>query len=448
MSETSRFRQRGQALVVSLVLLFAGALGLVLLFDGGQVVADKQRLTNAADAAALSAATWRARVLNFDAYANRAIVAQEVAIAQAVTLTSWSRYFENFIDTVGTVLSIVFPVSAPFFAYASDIAEAAREATETAAAIETWLRGAETVGYKNLLASAQEVMHVSAGTFGLGAVAAEIARANDRRFFAFALPDGGDFERFTRRYDTDEDRQRLRTVVVDSLDRFVTNRSLDHRTPLPSGCAGTTADPDTWFRWLRKRGGTVLAPDLERWEAADTLAMHDFRRRGFFFSRCREEEETPLGWGAAEAGPEELDGALIGNPGDVRRSPRAAELAEDELSDAQPMTYSGITRIRELDYAALETQFFPRSRVAVLARIEGGDVAGSGRIGANAGRLRLPNRFEGGRQWALGAAEVYFRRPPTDSPRIEYASLFNPYWQARLREPTFVEREAARAYAR
>ncbi len=78
----SRRRQRGQALVLALVLMFAGLLGLFFMFSTGQVSASRQRLTNAADAAAYSAALWRARVLNFHAYANRAIVAQEAAVAR------------------------------------------------------------------------------------------------------------------------------------------------------------------------------------------------------------------------------------------------------------------------------------------------------------------------------------------------------------------------------
>jgi hypothetical protein len=42
---------------------------------------------------------------------------------------------------------------------------------------------------------------------------------------------------------------------------------------------------------------------------------------------------------------------------------------------------------------------------------------------------------------ALAAAEVYFQRPvPRGDGRHEYASLFNPYWQARLVEVSSAER--------
>jgi hypothetical protein len=43
----------------------------------------------------------------------------------------------------------------------------------------------------------------------------------------------------------------------------------------------------------------------------------------------------------------------------------------------------------------------------------------------------------------LSSAEVHFRRPPSAPVRTEYASLFNPYWQARLVAPSMVERSLA-----
>jgi hypothetical protein len=41
---------------------------------------------------------------------------------------------------------------------------------------------------------------------------------------------------------------------------------------------------------------------------------------------------------------------------------------------------------------------------------------------------------------------VYFRRPvPRADGRVELPSLFNPYWQARLTEPTDTQRAIAEA---
>ena len=67
--------QAGQSLFVALGLLLAGGAVLFSMFSAGQVAAAKQRLTDTADASAYSAGLWRARVLNYHAYSNRAIIA-------------------------------------------------------------------------------------------------------------------------------------------------------------------------------------------------------------------------------------------------------------------------------------------------------------------------------------------------------------------------------------
>lgn len=458
-------RERGQALVLCLALLFAGVLGLYFLFSTAQVSSARHRLNNAADAAAWSAALWRARVMNYHAYANRAIVAHEVAIAQAVTLVAWARYFESFTANA-SVLATPFPPVASALAAGADLARVASELTEETAAEEIAARNA----YKALLAASQEVMHRAIDTFGLGAVANEVARANDRRFFAFALPDAGEFASMTRRW-TGDDRLRLKGVVDDSLDPFVKGpRGMDLRLLLlPSLCFGNpAAGPGAWFQSLRKRGGTAMAPDLERWEAADTMSLHDWRpRRGLFgiFRGCREVEALPLGWGAAQAsdgldaqptvvgdnGPEPGAGGLIGNPGGVRDNPMATSLAEAGIAGrGYPgfEAYAGITQVRDLDYAALANPRFPRSRVAVLARAEAEDVRTANVLDVGVGRLRLAENYAGRRLWSLSAAEVYFRRPPGAPDRIEYASLYSPYWQVRLVEPSAAQRAVAEGYVR
>src|SRR5690606_21311714 len=137
----------------------------------------------------------------------RAIVAQEVAVAQAVTLTSWSKYFETFMLNASRIASAFPPLGAVLSA-AAEVAEYARELTEFTAAAEIEWRAGSDFGYKTLLQRSQEVLNRSADPFGLGAVANEVARANDPAFFAFALGDDGAYSRFTRRYDSDEDRRR------------------------------------------------------------------------------------------------------------------------------------------------------------------------------------------------------------------------------------------------
>ena len=62
-------------------------------FSTGQVTTARMRLVNATDAAAYSAGLWRARAFNYYAYSNRAIIFNEVAIAQTATLVSYGLHY-------------------------------------------------------------------------------------------------------------------------------------------------------------------------------------------------------------------------------------------------------------------------------------------------------------------------------------------------------------------
>lgn len=436
-AERRTSRSSGQALPAALGLLLAGAATMVALFGAGQVTVAKQRLVDTADAAAWSAGLWRARVLNYHAYSNRAILANEVAIAQAVTLLSWARYFETLAENAATIAS-VFPPARAVLEGVEQAAEYARQAAELAAEIEIPARGAEAVGYKEILQLSQEILHLSAHGFGLSMVAAEVARANRRDAFAWVLPEATDpWRDFTRRADTVDERRRFADLVVASLDPFTSGPRSADVPDLPSlPCVDQVR--------LRKRGGTVLSDTLDRWEAADTVSLHLPSIRGL---RCRGREAVPLGWGAAEAGRELGDVVL--NPGDVGINPLAVALAGSDIASISG--YAGITRVRELDHDRLADTRFPTSRVAVLAREPASSVGTAATRGLAAGRVLVAERFAGDgtpRLWALSAAQVYFRRPAHAPARIEYASLFSPYWQVRLVEPLAAERAAAMAHVR
>jgi hypothetical protein len=99
--------QRGQALVLTIVVLLVLCLGLFMLFDTGQVVAKKTQLVNAADAAAYSVAVEQARALNTVAYLNRAEVANQVAIAQIVSWQSYGNYTDSMAGRLSKALEII-----------------------------------------------------------------------------------------------------------------------------------------------------------------------------------------------------------------------------------------------------------------------------------------------------------------------------------------------------
>jgi hypothetical protein len=86
----------------------------------------------------------------------------------------------------------------------------------------------------------------------------------------------------------------------------------------------------------------------------------------------------------------------------------------------------------------------------VVVRQKGADIRSASNRRLGGGRLVPADSFAGSGTpylWAMSAAEVYFRRPAHAPTRIEYPSLFSPYWQVRLVEPTTLQRAAAHAYA-
>jgi len=87
--------QRGQAMPLGIALILFSVLGALVVYNTGQSVSQKARLVNAADAAAYSGLQWQARALNFTGYTNRAMVANQVSLAQAVSLSSWATYGMN-----------------------------------------------------------------------------------------------------------------------------------------------------------------------------------------------------------------------------------------------------------------------------------------------------------------------------------------------------------------
>ncbi len=106
--DSSLNKQRGQAAVF--VILFSAILLVAAfsLYKTGKITTNKMQLQNAADAAAYSMSVVEARDLNFAAYMNRAIVANEVGIAQFVGLASWAYHFQSFASYLGFYNSTVF----------------------------------------------------------------------------------------------------------------------------------------------------------------------------------------------------------------------------------------------------------------------------------------------------------------------------------------------------
>jgi hypothetical protein len=424
MRPARRDAARGQALVLLLPLLAALVAALLFVFDAGQAVSEKRRLVDAADAAALSAATWQARALNFEAYMNRAVIANEAAIAQSVSLRSWSAYMNRLLPGAALLTRWV-----PLLNGATLVLQRLWAGFD--AVLQPGLTTFE--GMLSLvdhdLGAAQRYVHGVAFLAVPEAVRDTLA-ANDPRYRVSA---GGEvllaqwaveWARFTSLYGG-AFRWRQADLLRRSGDGFIEAR-------------GSTLAPPLVGEVLRfeKRGGSDLL-DFETWRAVDTLSMHT--RSGLLFGRMR--EQLPLAWGGAETG---RFSALPGvHGGSARLNPRATRLATAALR-RQP-AYLGLPSLRDVSVAQRERLAPPR--IVVRAALSAAAVAGSGRVLAGAAATDLRGRRfatgapAAGEAYAVAAAEVRFVRlvPRADGAR-ELGSLYNPYWRARLAAPSAAER--------
>ena len=99
------------------ILVFTALAGLVLvmmvvtIFNTGMVIGEKIKVQNTADAAAYSQAVWEARVLNFLAYTNRAIISHMVTIAFCTAVFSQRELWIRVDNAVMLLQLAPFPVS-------------------------------------------------------------------------------------------------------------------------------------------------------------------------------------------------------------------------------------------------------------------------------------------------------------------------------------------------
>ncbi|WP_295951885.1 pilus assembly protein TadG-related protein [uncultured Xanthomonas sp.] len=462
-----RSRMQGQAMPMVLVFLMVLCVGLLVTFNTGQVVSKKVELTNAADAAAYSIAVEQARARNFAAYLNRGRVANEVAIAQIVSLNSWltmahstSVHFEEFVEAAEIVLFWIPPLSR--------VLDGIRRAMKQ---INTALKGVRSGfltfadGQMVFLDQTLDQFYAKAANFAVAdfaseanvfAMASKVVKDNvpdadltlvGKGVLAKNVISAGDqLQSYTpgKRKglnSTNVGGERYRNVVMASRDTF------------------TRARNGTALGVFNNNGGTDMV-EYDRWSAVDT-----FQFKLFFF-------EFPLGWGGTQAVGNRMPRFFAGmNNGRGWKSPYDNHTYE---------AYNGITRtdiagtLIEGDPAVKES--FNRSKAflnnykvglspeyrdvkAAYSQQPDGANAGpiytvevgtdvdkartSSALKIGSGRMQLKDQARGNQLRAMASAQVYFNRPHEladfrrsvwgkGDGKFEKGSLFSPYWQARL----------------
>lgn len=416
-------------LLLMVAVLAALLLASLTLYNTGQLALQRMRLANAADAAVLSAAVAEARALNFVASMNRAVIANEAALAQSVSLRAWSTHMDRLLGNVGLVTR--------WLPYVGTVTEALRRFWSGFDRIlQPGLAGAEAAHALAIpaLAGAAEVMDTGRGV----ASAALLRHTLGENLPAARLSRGGELllarsvasaPAFTQRFSSKR-RARQRAVINGSLDPFTRQRNQRLAPPL----AGALVR-------FEKRGGTELL-GFEQWRAVDTFSLHA-RSLGLLGSW---RERTPLGWGAASQGaPTRLRGRF-GNS--ARVNPRATRLAVGALRPRG--SYRGVAALRDLPPDRAPEQW--QRRWAVRVTLSGSalrlsDAALGARqfSGPDGTRVSAMPRLVGDGLYVTSAAQVQFvRREERGDGQRERPSLYSPYWRARLVRPDLAEQTAAR----
>lgn len=300
---SARSRVGGQALVLFVVMIGVLSLGLILLFNTGQAVNKKVRLTHAADAAAYSVAVQQARVMNYAAYANRARVANEVAIAQMVSLWSWLNMIHahaalgrNLFFALSKIpyIGIVFVPLDIAYSIAEPIIGNGVRGQPTRLVLDGAVKVLDELN--NILALSTDAVVAVGGTVGSVEVANSVVQRNDPTArlaaqghallimqLARTVPGGEYIERHNlpagggRSAGMD----RFRNVVMASRDRFTADREDEMGIP---------------FIDLETSGGTDMV-DYKRWVGMDTMDLSVGIDLGFVDFTL----DIPLGWGGAQA---------------------------------------------------------------------------------------------------------------------------------------------------
>lgn len=425
-------------MIIGLALLGTVTMSAYMLARSAVLTTDKNRSMALADASAKSVATWYAQILNYDAYSNRAIAANEIMMAQATTMASWTQYVQNLSKNIGTVASVI-PAVAPWASWIQETATLSHQMARSGAQLEVPVRSA----YARALQSSQQVMHASATPFAAQAMVNEVIWTADARFFGQIIPsaDMSAFSKFSKTFAGNE-RQAFATLLRQSQDGFSTSRGSDSRLYVmpTTGCIPTRMDQV--FARLVKRGGTWLGNSLNELASADTLSVHTWRRRGRWDPRCGGiGESVALGWGAADAslrGQGRINGGPTGlgdNPGAMRNARSSA---------VRLPGYLGLSGHRELIATSAQARKAAAIRIPVLVRLPLSKVQA-----VTAGKSAMAQDAEdgiGNGVWSLSVAETYFMRPRDTLPNTasrEFANLFSPFWAARLVAPDPADRSVA-----
>jgi hypothetical protein len=504
-------RARGHATMLTVILFAVSALAVTGMYNVGQQTTSKVRLQTVSDSAAYSVGTVVARDLNFKAYTNRAMVANQIAVAQMIGLASWSRMLrhagQNF-RVITSALSII-PVIGQALAVIGNVIERGSNIIDQA--ITQMARVVVPIQEVliDTLSEAQRVFHFATLAMARETMTTVVDRS-DRDVDTGALATNGVFwGSFMRTWEGQQERyspqrvndnrpaareararvEEFRRVTEASGDRFVTRVHPDGR--FRDSRTYSWFDLSVWPLMglrMRKYGGSEFMPTRNNqqvqnysWTAMDSVGF-EVRTCCRSFGRWRSWNEiAPFGWGAAHAlsngrtnyeygdwqnrNARRADGSRRWGNG-TWELPMTTSVGAQQYRTRNLASSRGIRSFYDLQARGRLQDSVLNVQVVLLKRADrmrtwNNVLRGAGQQPQPLTNVEERGGMAGDTMATLAKSGIYFSRdvnPFLDS-RIgeadwrradrqrEYGNMYNPFWQVRLLPSTNAERTAALAFA-
>ena len=443
--------QAGQAFPIGIALFLILGVTSFVLFNSGQAVTNKTRIVNTADSAAYSGLLWQARAMNFTAYTNRAMVANQVAMAQAVSLNSWSGYInktgENIdnvvgkIPYVGVVTGIIRKIASAIDFFLSPISQGMLSVIDS---INSGITIAQESMYLATFAATPDVINSVVGSN-------DVRNQKYNWQTGYSILNTGlnlhGWSELTDKFDTDHKLAMAErgNIVRGSLDRFSTDRSWKFFNVF------VPVNPLVWVRF-EKAGTTKLFNDKNNveWElyAKDALSL----RHKVYTLFGRKYFDLPIGGASSLANTLNSDTPISDSedtffPGRHSLAKKRGKNSVFNPHDARTMTgYSGIRAYRSLSEKWRSADEPPVLKLSVEVTLDPKEILNAGDLHTNRTGPMHDIGAPGNVLTSVSAAELYFEQPcliQVCAKTETYADGYSPYWAVRLSRNSNVARLAA-----
>jgi len=391
-----RKKQTGQTLVMMTGVLLLIASLLFAVTDMGKHARQQFYLQSVADNAAYSAAVAMSRQMNFMALTNRALIGNQVAIAQWVGLASYLAMLERTAENLETITSFipyVAQITRAISMIVERIEESFAEVASRLVAFQTFvIRG---ISFAQRALDANFVIQLP---LLINDVVSEHSEELNWNAFhgggVLPFPSLWSLKADYKSTENEENSQFLERLTIKSLDPFSLTRSYDW--------------VDLYSFKVAKSGGTEVTRNNNGgwdWHGLDSVSLHT---RRWLIGGFR--ETLPMGWGAKAQDQRRY-----------RRSNYGGAFSVNSMSSSFGLSQMGSLNVEQDSFGYMRlNNLLVSSMDSVIVKIDNGE------------------------QTAYAKAMTKFTRPkhifPRSDSRVEMDNLFNSLWEASLKPLSSIDK--------